>query len=124
MGTLEHHKSKAETHQKSADTITEEMADLLSWKVVIRFYTALHLLDAYLSTKNIHPESHSERSRELNKNSELSQARGKNFKKAYNRLKSISEQIRYDVSYPFCDTDLKISGTDLATVRSFLSNRI
>jgi len=41
------------------------------WIVVGVFYTALHLIDAYLATKNIHPHSHVMRDDWVKRNREL-----------------------------------------------------
>jgi hypothetical protein len=75
------------------------------WICVLRFYAALHLINAYLVDKvNIRfdPESteHKERKRAMAQCPELRDAPEK-----YRRLKDLSEDVRYKVNFKFADQD-------------------
>jgi uncharacterized protein (UPF0332 family) len=50
------HRSRAEHDEFLVKNIDNPFFD---WKVTGTFYSALHYVDAYLATKNIHPPTHS-----------------------------------------------------------------
>lgn len=80
-----------------------------NWACVVRFYAALHLLNAYLTDKiNLHfnPESteHKERKQAMARCPELRDAPEK-----YRRLKDLSEDVRYKVNFTFADEDDELS---------------
>jgi hypothetical protein len=75
------------------------------WNCVVRFYAALHLMNAYLIDKrniDFDPESteHKERTQAMVRCPELRDAREK-----YRWLKNLSESLRYDVRYAYADED-------------------
>ena len=75
------------------------------WNCVVRFYAALHLMNAYLIDKqNIRfdPESteHKERTQAMAQCPEL-----RDVPKKYRYLKDLSESVRYDVNYEYADED-------------------
>ena len=75
------------------------------WNCVVRFYAALHLMNAYLIDKQnlrFDPESteHKERNYAMAQSPELRDAREK-----YRWLKNLSESVRYDVRYEYADED-------------------
>ena len=79
------------------------------WTCVVRFYAALHLINAYLIDKgNIRfdPESteHRERKQAMARCPELRDAPDK-----YRRLKDLSEEVRYMVNATFTDDDAELS---------------
>src|SRR5205085_3665684 len=91
---------RAAAHEATADGCSQ-LADK-GWGIVVRFYAALHWVDAYLTTKETvlaKPESHGERDAAIQRNTELSSGRGTQFRAAYKRLKSMSVQVRYYPSY-------------------------
>lgn len=90
----------------------------------MRFYSALRLLDAYLAAKGIRAETHSERSRLVSQNSELSEGKGQRFKVAYKRLREVSEQIRYQAAFSAAQQHLDWSRADLSLVVSFLNPKV
>jgi hypothetical protein len=75
------------------------------WNCVVRFYAALHLMNAYLIDKQniaFDPESteHKERTHAMAQCPELRDA-----PKKYRWLKGLSESIRYDVNFEYSDGD-------------------
>ncbi len=75
------------------------------WTCVVRFYAALHLMNAYLVDKQnlrFDPESteHKARTHAMTLCPELRDAPQK-----YRHLKNLSEAVRYDVRYAFADED-------------------
>lgn len=76
------------------------------WSCVIRFYAALHLLNAYLIDKpnvDFDPESteHKERAHALRRCPEL-----RDVPEKYRNLKSLSEDVRYNATYEYSDQDV------------------
>ena len=74
------------------------------WVVVGVFYTALHLIDAYLATKNIHPFSHGMRDDWVKKTPELDKIwcdyrdlKEFRMKASYKVYEFSSQEIRKDV---------------------------
>ena len=65
------HIEKAKHNETFYAMLGIETSPYKDWVVVGIFYTALHLIDAYLATKNIHPFSHQMRDDWVKKNYEL-----------------------------------------------------
>jgi hypothetical protein len=83
--------------QKLEDQFPEEAA----WSCVVRFYAALHLINAYLIDKKnvrLDPEAtaHMERKAAMDKCPELRDA-----PKKYRELKDLSERARYDATWEY-----------------------
>ena len=79
------------------------------WACVVRFYAALHLINAYLVGKGhlrFDPESteHKGRKQAMARCPELRDAPEK-----YRRLKDLSEFVRYKVNFQFTDLDHEVS---------------
>src|ERR1700681_4890545 len=88
-----------------AADIESSLPHALAWACVLRFYAALHLINAYLIDKgNIRfdPDSteHKERKQAMARCPELRDAPEK-----YRRLKDLSEDVRYKVNYVFTEKD-------------------
>lgn len=66
------------------------------------FYAALHLVDAYLTTKFLPQETvtHVDRQRALRRYPEC-----RRFTEAYRRLQDLSEQVRYDPLLTYANAD-------------------
>jgi hypothetical protein len=84
-----------------ARKLEEQFPDDAAWSCVIRFYAALHLLNAYLIDKRnarFDPDdaAHVERRRAMECCPELRDA-----PKKYRELKDLSERVRYDASYSY-----------------------
>jgi hypothetical protein len=94
---------------KAAVALAAEMEEQLphhrGWSYVVRFYAALHLMNAYLLDKQnlrFDPESteHKARTHAMNRCPELGDAPQK-----YRHLKNLSEAVRYDLKYAYADED-------------------
>jgi hypothetical protein len=116
---IEAHLRKAERDDHLAFTLGASAED---WLVVIRFYIALHTLQAYLITKNVRFEAkrHGERLRAIRESPELRV----HVEKAYRRLQDVSEQVRYDPGFRARPLDLQQSESDLRTVHLVLDAKI
>ena len=55
------HRLQAEQNERLARGLILLSPQLMDWGVTACFYTALHLVDAYLARGNIHPRNHAER---------------------------------------------------------------
>lgn len=117
------HRKRSADHAASADKL-KASGGVQEWEIVIRFYAALRLLDAYLAAKDIHAMTHSERSRLVASNKELSEGRGQRFKVAYKRLREVSEQVRYQGVFVATQQHLDACRIDLGLVISFLKTKL
>ncbi len=118
---VEAHRGKAQRHEASADALANDrLAE--DWPVVMRFYAALHWVDAYLVSKSVPvaPGKHHERWQAIRSTPELSAGRGRAVRLAYQRLQSLSEQVRYDPHFDARPQDRAGSQADLRTVRGYL----
>lgn len=88
----------------------------------MRFYAALHLLQAYLLSKHHRFEArrHNDRWKAIRDSPELKQ----NFHRAYRRLQDVSEQIRYEAGFVPRAEDYQNTRADLGVVRSFLTSKV
>lgn len=92
-----------------AEEIDVRLANAGGWSCVVRFYAALHLINAYLIDKeNIRfdPGSteHRERKAGMDQCPELRDAPRK-----YRQLKDLSESVRYDAGFQFKEEHQKYS---------------
>src|SRR5579883_2580186 len=86
-----------------ATRLEEKLPDDRAWSCVIRFYAALHLINAYLIEKSqlqFDPASteHKERKKAMDDCPELREA-----PKRYRQLKDLSESVRYDAGFTYTD---------------------
>jgi hypothetical protein len=83
------------SHRRAAEVNESLAANLLAsrpeWAIVVGFYSALHLVDAFLARSSIHPGSHTERERLI----ALTQLRP--LYTDYRRLDRRSREARYDL---------------------------
>jgi hypothetical protein len=119
------HLQRALLHEESAKRFVADLPHS-GWRIVMHFYTALHFLKAHLATKQppCRPESHVDCQREILRWPELNQGRGSAFRIAYLRLKSVSEQFRYDEKFEVDAEDLDKADRDLRAVRGLLDSKI
>lgn len=68
MPTVKQHYSKALYNEKFFEDIKHEYQD---WAITGIFYSAIHLVEAFLAIKDIHVEDHKERARHLSLIKEL-----------------------------------------------------
>ncbi len=93
------------------------------WTLVFQFYAGVHLTDAYLATK---PErfrqysDHAGRENAIRRATELKTQ----FRSAYNQLKALSENVRYQPTYVVRKEDLEAGTKALQTVESFLRGKL
>ena len=75
MGAQTSHLSQADKNEKfylaicSSNALSEQFTD---WAVVVLFYSALHYVDAFLDTEEIHPRTHTERNRLVSRKHQIS----------------------------------------------------
>jgi hypothetical protein len=92
-----------------AAELDQKLADDRGWSSVVRFYAALHLINAYLVDKSnlrFDPTSseHKERRTALERCPELRDAPDK-----YRRLKDFSESVRYNVGFEYTQAHNEIA---------------
>jgi hypothetical protein len=95
MPSIQEHFDQADENRAFLDTAFSNH-DQPRWRVIVSFYAALHLMDAYLDRqKTFHPESHFERMKELQ-----GLAKGRrlewNIYTAYRSLNESGHKARYD----------------------------
>jgi len=84
-----------------ARKLEEQFPNQAEWSCVVRFYAALHLVNAYLIDKrnvrlNPAATAHADRRKALENCPELRDA-----PKKYRELKDMSERVRYDASFNY-----------------------
>ncbi len=86
------------------------------WAVVISFYSALHLLESFLSLKNIHCPDHTRRLQWLSVDSDL---RKMKIKKSFTFLYTQSLRARYEC-VTINSNDIKDVNNELSIIESAL----
>jgi hypothetical protein len=71
LATKDEHLRKAEENQAFAESITNSDVAQREWGLIIRFYAAIHYVEAYLSSVGCGTVSHRERRRVIASRSEL-----------------------------------------------------
>jgi len=104
--------------------IERQLPDNLAWSCVIRFYAALHLINAYLidkSTVHFDPTSteHKERKKVMDQCPELRDAPQK-----YRQLKDISESVRYDAGFEYTTEHHKSSKAIFDKIVAIVDSKI
>jgi len=95
-----------------------------AWSCVVRFYAAVHLINAYLIDKSqvrFDPSAgeHTERKKAMDRCPELRDA-----PKRYRQLKDISESVRYDAGFKYTDENHKQVKAHLDKIRSVVEPKI
>ncbi|MGA9525858.1 MAG: hypothetical protein WBV82_30645 [Myxococcaceae bacterium] len=105
---VEVHRSRSALHEQAASAALQQ-PQTREWSIVIHFYSALHLVEAFLRAKgeNIGAEDHGTRWRLIRQNRELSEGRGQQFRTAYKRLWDSSSQVRYDPWFVAREQDIE-----------------
>lgn len=91
MGSLDEHITKARHNEEFIDSFNLDNSPFLDWVVNGIFYAALHYLDSYFATRNMHPSDHKTRNsyiRSTNLNLVLWTA--------YRNLQTDSRSARYE----------------------------
>ena len=98
LSVKEQHLEKARENQRLAESCELRSRTEREWSIIIRFYAALHYLQAYLETKSARTSTHSETRKKIRAMSEL-----QDLEDAYNQLYNMSWTARY-TTLP-CPTD-------------------
>lgn len=98
----------------------EESDPIRPWGLVVRFYSALHLVEAYIVAKGL-PNSgdHGARGRQFSKLKELERAR-----RAYDLLQQVSEAVRYIPEATIGATEWTETSTALAKLTSIVRPKL
>ena len=91
MPSQQEHIEKARHNERFFSSFDVAATPFLDWVVNGIFYSALQYLDCYFANKGKHPDTHSERIREIWNESHL----GRPFFLLYRPLKDDSEEGRY-----------------------------
>jgi hypothetical protein len=107
-----------------AARIEDKLPDDKAWSCVIRFYAALHLINAYLIDKSqvrFDPSAteHSERKKAMDRCPEL-----RDVPKRYRQLKDISESVRYDAGFQYTDEHHKQVKANLEKIIAIVEPKI
>jgi hypothetical protein len=94
------------------------------WACVVMFYTAVHLMTAYLIMKHnvaLDPSSavHPERKKAMDRCPELKDSRDK-----YRQLKDLSESVRYDPGFVFGPQHFTDAASYLARIVSIVEPKV
>jgi len=94
------HYERFQRNAALAARLEQTFPEEIDWCCVLMFYGALHLLDAYLTTKFLpfKIETHSDRQALVRRYPEL-----RRFGQSYRELQQLSEQVRYDVEFNYND---------------------
>lgn len=65
MPSLNQHLPLAESNERFAESIAALPTRFPDWEITVLFYSALHYVDAFLSTQGIHPRNHDSRIRSI-----------------------------------------------------------
>ena len=109
-----------------AATYRARFQDHPDWEIVLRFYSAVHLTQAYLLTKNarFNAIDHAGRWKAIQGATELTSGAGARFKPSYKKLKEVSEQVRYDAGFAARPQELADCRANLAMVENIVKPKI
>jgi hypothetical protein len=118
------HLERSRYHRGLADEFAPAHPRFPDWEIVIRFYAAVHLLQAYLLTKNarFHVETHADRFRAIDASPEL--VKNRNFRRAYSLLRDLSERVRYDAGFVTAPLHIDAARVHLELVERVLVPKI
>jgi uncharacterized protein (UPF0332 family) len=92
MPARDNHLHQAQHNEAFVVSLNLDSTDYLDWAVTGIFYAALHYIESFLATQNIHSSTHASRDRVFQQQ--------QNLKPIYNQyriLKTRSESARYDL---------------------------
>jgi hypothetical protein len=107
-----------------ARKLEDEFPDETAWSCVVRFYAALHLINAYLiDKKNVRLDpktaAHVERKRAMERCPELRDAPHR-----FRELKDMSERVRYDAGFDYTPEFHRISKAFLDKIISIVEPKL
>jgi hypothetical protein len=115
------HTRQAEQNERLSRGLILLSPQLMDWGVTACFYTALHLVDAYLSRLGIHPNNHAEREEHIRRHL-------RPIWMDYRRLKRLSLRARYDAfqmnpATAFQPTFVEnLITTELVSIRNYIAS--
>ena len=114
MPGINEHLKQVEHNQKFFHVLQLLSRFFPDWLVTSQFYIAVHLVDAYLATKGVHPTQHRLRGQHLSEDKKLLPIYSE-----YQDLENLSRDARYAVRYPNRQ-DLQDCAYSLTTIRSHI----
>lgn len=92
-GTKEEHLKKAEENLTFRKSIDLQQPTAMGWYVTVTFYTALHYIEAYFTSRGMGFNNHHSRGSAIQRDSTLSL-----LYDSYRSLEDLSREARYDCS--------------------------
>ena len=109
MPSKSEHRAKAEHNERFVGTLA---APYFDWAVCGTFYTALHYVESYLATKNIHPQNHTVRLGIVQRDPKL-----KPVFRDYRELLNESRDARYEPAVTFTAADVTRLAVHLESIK-------
>ncbi len=113
MPNTAQHRGKAEHNEFF---VSETGNPFLDWAVCGTFYAALHYVEAYLATKNIHPSTHAGRISCIQRDSRLNA-----IYTDYRELLNESRDARYEAAITFTQADVNRVQRSLEAIKRVMS---
>jgi len=114
MPTTNEHISKAIHNSLFSNHLKSSTNEYSDWVVTVYFYTALHLIDAYLATLGKHPPSHHSRDTHIQRVSGL-----REIYPDYRDLEDLSRDARYTTRV-VDQQDIQDSEVSLIAIRNHI----
>ncbi len=118
MSGINDHLFKVRHNLRFLNWLTLTWGRFPDWRISAQFYTALHLVDAYLATRDEHPPSHHLRGDYIGRNLEL-----KPIYFDYQDLSNLSRDARY-TNQPISRDNLRDCFVALAAIRQHIERLI
>lgn len=87
------HLAKADANECLVNALDLNESTQVEWAITFLFYSAVHLVEAYLAGKGRHSRDHTEREDEIARNAILQP-----IQTPYRRLRNLSRLARYDAT--------------------------
>jgi hypothetical protein len=114
LSTKQEHDDKADHNEYLVSTLDNPFFD---WQVTALFYAALHRVEAYFATKNIHLPTHTVRDSQIHRDHDL-----KSIYVDYRELEGESRAARYNPTVIFTKIDVQRLTTRLKTIKDYIAN--
>ena len=109
------HRSKSAHDSATSQYLRNETDQYLDWETVTLFYSSLHMIDALLSRRNIHPDGHDDRNRCV-------RTFLKEIRQPYVSLYHTARRARYEADIFEQERDNAISNYYL--IKKYVENRL
>mgnify|MGYP003383270412 CR=1 FL=1 len=114
LSEIEHYE-RADVHKGFECTLTENShGEAPGWRVTTIFYSALHVVSAYLARQGMYPKDHPERGKMLAKDH-----KGRTISSSYETLQGWSKASRYELG-GISDAQIAAAHLILAKIESAL----